>query len=117
MRYFRRSIALVAFLLVSCSGPESMGNKSEWAVLQGVEYDHRSILLSAPMVLTIDDYRLAGLPKANGSGAVWVLLNPKHEPLYKQLPQDPYRLSAAQLAALNVSDPSVLAELRTHVRE
>jgi hypothetical protein len=117
MASFSRSIALIAILLASCSGPESAGNKSEWSVLQGIEYDHRNGQLSSPMVPVISGYRVVGLPKSNGPGVVWVILNPKNKPLYKQLPQDSYHLSASQLAALNVTEPTVLAELRAHVRE
>lgn len=117
MRYFRRSIAVAACLLASCSGPDSIGNKSEWSALQGVEYEYRSMSRSAPLVLTVSDYQMVGLPATSRSGLVWVLLNPKNEPLYKQLPQGPYHLSASQLAALNVTEPAVLAGLRAHVRK
>ena len=112
-----RSIALTTVLLAACSGPESAGNKSEWSVLQGVEYGHRGSPPSSPLVITVSGYRVAGLPKSNGPGAVWVLLNPKHEPLYKQLPQDSFHLTTSQLAALKVTEPVVLAQLRGHASE
>ena len=107
----------LALLAASCGGQESLGNKSEWSALQGVEYDHRHALASQPVILAISSYRVAGFPRTDSPGYVWVLLNPEHAPYYKQLPQGPYHLSATQLAGLKVKDPRVLAELRAHVRE
>jgi hypothetical protein len=45
------------------------------------------------------------------------MLNPKSTPLYKQLPQASFSLSSAQLAGLGSIEPSVLARLKSHVRE
>ena len=118
MANLSRPWALIITLFVaSCGGPDSLGSKSEWSVLQGLEYDHRSSVASEPLIRSVSGYRAAGLPRADGPGLVWVLLNPSHAPLYKQLPEGSYRLSEAQLRALRVSQPEVLAELRAHVRE
>ena len=111
------SAAALALAVAACSGPESLGNKSEWSILQGVEHEHRTSSVRAPVVISVSGRRVAGLPRTDGPGLVWVLLNPKHDPLYKQLPDGQFSLSAAQLASLQVSEPAVLAELRAHVRE
>jgi hypothetical protein len=108
---------LVVLLATSCDGPEAPGSKSEWSVLQGVEYDHRNTPVSSPVVLAVSGYRVAGLPRSDGPGSVWVLLDPHQAPYYKQLPGGSYRLSSSQLATLSVSQPVVLAGLRKHVRE
>jgi hypothetical protein len=119
MTRFSRLIVLIAmlFALTACSGTESFGSKSEWSVLQGLEFDHRVDRLSAPVVLNASGYRVAGFPRTDAAGTVWVMLNPKSTPLYKQLPQASFSLSSAQLAGLGSIEPSVLARLKSHVRE
>ena len=118
MRPLQR-IALIALALAAtaCSGPESPGNKSEWSVLQGVEYEHRGKPVQAPLVLNVSRHRVVGLPRTDAPGLIWVLLTPEHDPLYKQLPEGQFTLTSAQLAELSVSEPTVLAKLQAHVRE
>ena len=119
MPCFPQLVVLTALILLitSCSGTESLGSKSEWSVLQGVEFDHRTDRLSTPVVLNASGYRVAGFPRSDATGTTWVMLNPKSTPLYKQLPQASFSLSSVQLAGLGSIEPSVLAQLRTHVRE
>ena len=117
----KRHWALLSYTTVlamsGCYGPESLGNKSDWAALQGVEYAQRAQVLGAPVVLQVGDYRVAGIPQSNARGNVWVLLNPSaDEPVYKQLPAGNYTLTAQQLAAFGSVDPGVLAQLRLHVQ-
>ena len=112
-----RIAVFVALLATSCAGPESPGSKSEWSVLQGVEYSHRSEPLSAPLTIEVSGHRVLGLPRNDKPGSIWILLDPKHVPLYKQLPEGSYSLSKPQLAALQVREPAVLAQLQKHVRD
>jgi len=119
MKHSLQSIsALVAVvLLAACSGPESPTSKSEWAALQGVEYEHREMPLKAPIVLEAFGHRVAGLPSTDGRSNIWVLLNPEGEPLYKQMPDGDYSLSSAELATLAPTEPVVLARLQSHVQK
>ena len=118
MTQLQRIPALFLLLaMMACAGPESSGSKSEWSVLQGVEYDYRGKPVTAPVVLDLSGHRVAGLPRTDAPGFTWVLLTPKHAPLYKQMPEGQFTLTAAQLAGLQVNEPAVLAELQAHVRE
>ena len=108
---------IVLLSIAACSGSESFGEKSDWSALQGVEFDHRAHQLSAPIVVSVSDYRVVGLPRIDQPGNVWVLLNPSAAPLYKQLPAGAYSLSADQLEELDAADPAVLAQLQAHVRK
>lgn len=92
----RASAGLLAVLVATlgaCSGPESPGSKSEYSVLQAVEYQNRDKPISVPELTTIQGYELLALP-ASGipsppihQGRTWIMLKAQHEPLWKQIPQ------------------------------
>ena len=94
---------------------ETFGEKSEWSILQEVEYGHRGSKLEGPTFITVGDYEVMGLSDLKGE-PIWILLNPKSPPYYKQLPslegysinvelveqlQHEHRLGYTTYAALN----------------
>ena len=110
--------------LAGCTGSsedrESFGGKSEWSILQGVEYDTRGSAVASPVERTIGQYKLVGLPSMDGKRTIWVMLNPQHPPLYKQMPDGGYRISRTHLDSITharSATPEVLAVLASHVAE
>jgi|ERR1039457_1729918 hypothetical protein len=107
--------------LLSIIGCSELGNKSEYGVLQEVFiYEEKHpIKISKVEIRTMrDGYILAGFRANNGSKNVWVLLNPKYSPYYKQMSQANYSLSYEDLdkikAIQGVSD-TVIAVLETRL--
>ncbi|MED5622482.1 hypothetical protein [Ideonella sp. BN130291] len=85
-----------ATLLLACSDPdarETPGEKAEWSVLQGVEYQHRASPLGEPVVLGVGEREVLGVRGLDGQN-IWVLLKPSAPPFYKQMPQGNYTLPA-----------------------
>ena len=64
---------------------ETFGEKAEWSILQSIEYSHRGTKLDGPTFIRVDDYEVLGLSDLKGE-PIWILLNPKSPPYYKQLP-------------------------------
>lgn len=97
-------------------------DKSEWSVLQGVEFDNRNAsILNKITVKKVDAdgsaYSVLGVKAKDGS-KVWILLNPKGNLKVKQLPDASYTLSLAdikEIQAIQDIDPAVMAEIRQHV--
>lgn len=68
---------------------ETPTEKTEWSVLQAVEYQNRSTLLRQPEVRQLQGYEVLGVRGVKGSN-VWVLLKPGAPPYYKQVPEENY---------------------------
>jgi hypothetical protein len=86
------SVCALLGVLTACYGSESPGSKSEYALLQGVESEARETPISGPEIKTVDGYELLALPATemrsppNTTGRIWIMLNPKHAPYWKQMP-------------------------------
>ena len=95
-----RSMVLTA-LACSCSvdtgGRESPGDKTEWSVLQGVEYKGRGAPAAAPEITKVQGYDVLRVPSASGKGNFWILLSPEAPPFYKQMPRGDFHLTRSQL--------------------
>jgi hypothetical protein len=81
----------------SCSNPdlvETPGEKSEWSVLQEIEFRERNSVLSEPVIRTVGEHEVLGVRSDSGQN-VWILLKPKSPPFYKQIPEDTYELPAS----------------------
>jgi hypothetical protein len=81
--------------LCGCSDPEARetpGEKTEWSVLQSIEFERRSIPLDEPVLSVVNGYEVLGV-RSNKGENVWVLLKPAAPPFYKQLPQGNYEVS------------------------
>lgn len=88
---------LVWHLDLGCSGDgrESFGDKREWSILQSLEATHRDTAISGIEFTQYEDYRIISLPSVTGE-RLWIMLNPKNAPYYKQMGHGNYDLSEDQ---------------------
>ena len=79
--------------LFGCVNPdarETAGEKTEWSILQAVEFENRSTTISFPIFRTIQDCEVLGIRGQNGN--IWILLRVESPPYYKQMPSGNYDL-------------------------
>jgi hypothetical protein len=102
-----------------------LAEKSEWAVLQGLEDQHRETPHRAPALVVrnaLDSkYTGVGFPaRDRDRGYIWVLANPTTKPCVKQLPFDrDFSVSADTLAwvkSQTTLDPHVTKYLEAPIR-
>jgi hypothetical protein len=69
-----------------------LDNKSEWSVLQYVEQKNRDLGSGSRLMFeqseAIAPYRTVGVREDPTKQWIWILLNPKQAPFYKQLPRE-----------------------------
>jgi hypothetical protein len=96
------------------------GSKSEYLALQVLEQAERKTMITNAEIRTKHGYIIAGFRATSGKENTWVLLNAKHSPYYKQMPQVPFTLTRADMDKIRrmpeVSE-TVLAVLETRIRE
>lgn len=100
-------------------------SKQEWSIIRAVERAHRNVRLVAPMLVRQpstdgnEARTLLGLPAVDGSGNVWILLDPTTPPSTKVLPNKDFSLTGAQLAdlELHVGSEEVRRFLKAHTAE
>jgi hypothetical protein len=105
------------FALWTLFSSDEVNSKPEWSALQYLEANSRGV---SPVGVVFkkagEGYLAVGLPSKNGQSTVWILLNPAHAPLYKQMPAtESPRLTQqmlTQIEAQRTVHPTVLAELR-----
>jgi hypothetical protein len=73
-------------------GRESFGDKHEWSILQSLEAMNRDKPISDLEFSERAGYHILYAPAANQK-RVWIMLDPKSPPFYKQLPHGKYSLS------------------------
>lgn len=113
------SVILVALLVYAAwylYSAEQFNTKGEWSVVQAVEYKYRSIKSDEHLILerTAENYCLAGIITQSSSHRVWVLLNAKSTPYWKQIPEGNFNITVEELkkvAAFCRVQPEVLARL------
>ena|SRR3984893_2543320 len=107
------------FSLVCCrDDPESPAAKHEWSVLESVGARYTSPKDGAIQTLEEDGYHFAGV-ESEGR-LVWVMLNPKISPFYKQTPKGNYKLSSQQFRQIKdtgAASATVVECLSSHVSE
>jgi hypothetical protein len=95
-------------------------SKVEWSILQKVEHEDRfAALVGSAVVVESDGYHLLRVEAENGRGHVWIMLDAKHEPLVKRLPDLPYRIDvkdSAKVLSSGVASMAVRIELTMHTR-
>jgi hypothetical protein len=99
---------------------EELASKPEWSIVQSVESQNRDKPGDKVEVVKIDEYSLVGIPVNDARKKIWIMLNPRNPPYYKQIPQGSYALSREAfnrvLASGGVSS-TVANCLESHVEE
>lgn len=112
------NLSALAFLMIMSSGCSSeLASKPEWSILQSVEQEYRDQTFKTPGVLRKQGYKLLGVQGREGRH-VWILLNPKSSPFYKQMPQGPYDIDSELVKMIRSSgdaSETVLECLSSHV--
>jgi hypothetical protein len=98
------ALLLAAVGAVACSpadpnARETPGERTEWSVLQSVEFDNRRVPVQEPVIKNAQGYEVLGMRGVKGSN-VWVLLKPEAPPFYKQLPSENYSVPKALVEQL-----------------
>jgi hypothetical protein len=107
------------FIITLVPSCDELGSKSEYAVLQQAEFEYRQNKLNGILIISKDKYFLAGFPSRIGDVNVWVLLNSKHYPYYKQIPEFDFLITADDMEKIKrVNDVSkkVIAELELRIK-
>ena len=97
-----KQLPLLAALMVSCERPgdgQDGGNsKIEWAILQTLEESHRGTKITNPEVTDDGEHLILSLMARDGVTRLWIMLDPKSPPFYKQMPSKlNYDISEAEL--------------------
>ena len=106
------------FYLYKVFSGDELASKGEWSIVQAVEWQHRDKPRDKTEVVKIDDYSLVGIPVDDTRKEIWILLNPRNPPYYKQLPNGTYKLSKEDLKkvlASGVVTSTVANCLESHV--
>lgn len=101
-----------------CENVENAKSKEEYSILQVVEYEHRDMPISTVEIVERSGYSLAGFQAENKNKNVWVLLNPRYPPYFKQVPDSTFNVSRQALEIIRRTpdvSKDVLAALEARV--
>jgi hypothetical protein len=99
---------------------EELASKVEWSIVQAVESQHNSKPADKIEFVNMDGYSLAGIPVHDARKEIWIMLNPRNPPYYKQLPKGSYTVSGEDLKnmlASGVVVSTVANCLESHVQD
>jgi hypothetical protein len=124
MKELRILLLVPSLLLCACSpcsdSEESSGSKSEYSVLQGIEYASRDKVVINPAFASRGRYVLLVVPNERKDGNIWIMLRPEHPPFYKQMPRGSYKISPEILGIVvnrRLASTTVRESLASHVGE
>ena len=96
--------ALLLLALVACTscgrpgdGREGGSDKIEWSILQSLEATHRDSPIHDIECSEDNGYHIVCLPRVGDQKRVWIMVDPKSPPYYKQLPPGDYSLTKDQI--------------------
>ena len=124
---FRKYIFIGLFAIFTClfsacesAGPESLGSKEEYGILKALKATQTETMLDPKLeIVESKDYWCAGFPSIDRKAKVWVMLNAKHSPYYKQVGGGTnYWISEIDFQALkskNVCSATVLSVFQSRV--
>ena len=105
-----------AFVLLGCSNdPESPQAKREWSIIQAAEAQNAAKPITQLELVGKEEFHLACLPWKGRR--IWVLLNARATPFYKQMPLENFTLSEEDLQRVKDTgwaSPTVLECLASH---
>lgn len=121
MKYILLIIGLIVFTACQNSGTgrESFTDKEEWGILQDLEYSSRYKKNIKFEIIEKSEYAIAVIPHDRGTGAIFIMLNPKSAPFYKQIPNQLFNISKDQFNEImkNKAIISTVEEaLRSHIK-
>ena len=99
---------------------EELASKVEWSIVQATEYQHRDKDRGKIEIVKMDNYSLVGIPVNDARKEIWVMLNSRNPPYYKQLPQGNFSLSKEDLKIITASgvvSSTVENSLESHVED
>jgi type II secretory pathway pseudopilin PulG len=113
--------AVPVFYLWFATDQDEIASKHEWSIIQATEWKFRGQSIGEHLIFhTEDHYSLVGVLSADASQRVWILLNPRHCPFYKRIPEVSLSLTESDITKIKSSGnihPAVLAELMTYCKE
>jgi hypothetical protein len=99
-----KTTAFLVLALVACTscgrpgdGREGGSDKTEWSILQSLEATHRDTPIHEIEFSEEDGYHIVCLPRVSDQKRVWIMVDPKSPPYYKQLPSGNYSLTKDQI--------------------
>jgi hypothetical protein len=111
-------IFIILGVIVISSGCNETNNKEEYAILQSIEYENRSVKITDAVLREYNKHWVAGFRADNQKENVWVLLDSQCSPFYKQIPQSRFSLTSVELEKIkkirSASD-KVIAVLETRL--
>ena len=82
---------------------EELASKPEWSIVQAASSRDRDKHSTKIEVVKIDEYTVVGIPVHDARKEIWIMLNPRNPPYYKQIPQGSYTLSKEDLKTILTS--------------
>ncbi len=111
---------VLGVIATSCFGCNETNSKAEYALLQSIEFENRSISISNVVIKEYNKHWVAGFRADNKKDNVWVLLDAAYSPFYKQIPQSRFSLTKEELNQIksikSVSD-TVIAVFETRLSD
>jgi hypothetical protein len=116
-------LVAVACAFISCTGRPGDGreggsDKLEWSVLQSMEAPAGSPIHDVEFIET-SGYHVVCVPRDGDQARVWIMMDPKSPPFYKQLPSGNYWLTEDEIENIRKrTNPisTVLQALESHKR-
>ena len=121
---FQPMIVALACGLASCvgrpgDGRESGSDKAEWSILQSLEMAHRGSPVHGFEFSETDGYHVICVAGDGIQNRVWIMMDPKSPPFYKQVPPGNYWLTTEEIESIRKkADPisTVLQALESHTK-
>ncbi len=115
---------ILSMTLIGCGRPgdgrEGGSSKHEWSVLQSLEATNRGSLIEGVEVTNGGDYKILSLMAADRETRLWIMLDPKSPPYYKQMPPDVnFNITRKQLEEIGLAGnpiSTVDQTLESHLR-
>jgi hypothetical protein len=101
-------------------GREGGTDKLEWSILQGYEAKSRETGINNIEYHKSDECNVVCLPSEGTGKRIWIMMDAKSPPFYKQIPDNNYSLIEGQFSEIQRrTNPTstVLEAMRSHVRK
>jgi hypothetical protein len=82
---------------------DELGSKVEWSVIQSAASQHPGGSDQKVEIVKLDEYSIVRIPVSDARRGVWIMLNPRSAPYYKQSPAGDYKLSKEDLERIVAS--------------